>query len=563
MYLRERADFLAYRRIVPGCDLSSPQQKTKGWRAATATIATVCIMPERRNCRSRKSRHFSLLRIRSEFRGNRVIPHTLGDPPPTLYHCLSLVVEFDTARVLNPAAGSLFGVVAEITPRDPESQAMTPPRFDWVGKPEQTNFRLNGAPDAPDVRDAWNQETPFAIGADMLPVFRKRLTDSFRIWDLRDGKVDWEPAALAANVNVFLEDYLLIDVAKPTTDRSHLEIERELIVDEESRRCAFFGDATALDRLAALSLELLARQALAPTTHLIAADVASIRHHFAQADAHLGKAEALGAPQDALARLRLTLDQALGENLSATLKARRERAEASGAIQDLVPLGALLANLGEFEEADRTYVSAIQRYRDLSPFPLAWACFQLGVLWGEAVPRPDLLRAERWYSQAIAYLPAYTHARVHLAEICLEAGEFANAEALLRPVLESGDPEVQWQLAKALAAEARDDEAARQCEAAREAFEGLLARHELAFADHAVEFYMSIGDDAARACDLARINLANRPTLRAFELAQKAALASAEAAFADELAFRARAQWGRTKMFGFSPLAEANKGVRA
>jgi hypothetical protein len=133
---------------------------------------------------------------------------------------------------------------------------------------------------------------------------------------------------------------------------------------------------------------------------------------------------------------------------------------------------------------------------------------------------------------------------VHLAEICLEAGEFATAEALLRPVLESGDPKAQWRLAEALAAEARDDEAARQCEAAREAFEGLLARHEWA-------------------CDLARINLANRPTLRAFELAHKAALASAEAAFADELAFRARAQWGRTKMFGFSALAEANKGVRA
>ncbi len=140
-----------------------------------------------------------------------------------------MVVEFDTARVLNPGAGSLFGVIAEITPRDPRPQGMTPPRFDWVGKPEQTNFRLNGVPDAPDIRDLWNQETPFAISADLLPVFRKRLTDSFQIWDMRDGKVDWEPDALAANVNVFLEDYLLIDVAKPTNDLSHLEIERSTI----------------------------------------------------------------------------------------------------------------------------------------------------------------------------------------------------------------------------------------------------------------------------------------------------------------------------------------------
>jgi hypothetical protein len=35
----------------------------------------------RRNCRSHKRRHFSLLRIRSEFTGNRVITHTIGRPP--------------------------------------------------------------------------------------------------------------------------------------------------------------------------------------------------------------------------------------------------------------------------------------------------------------------------------------------------------------------------------------------------------------------------------------------------------------------------------------------------
>ena len=156
-------------------------------------------------------------------------------------NCLTFLVEFDTARVLNPAAGSLFGVIAEITPRAARSQGATPPRFDWVGKPEQTNFRLNGVPDAPDLRDAWNQETPFAISADMLPIYRKRLNESFKIWDMRDGKVDWDPPALAANVNVFLEDYLLIDVARPTTDLGHLEIERSTI---EGRAYATGGGRT-------------------------------------------------------------------------------------------------------------------------------------------------------------------------------------------------------------------------------------------------------------------------------------------------------------------------------
>jgi tetratricopeptide (TPR) repeat protein len=281
-----------------------------------------------------------------------------------------------------------------------------------------------------------------------------------------------------------------------------------------------------------------------------------MRHHFAEADAYLGKAEALGAPKEALARLRLTLDQAIGQNCSATLEARRERAEARGAVQELVSLGALLADRGEFDGANEAYMRAIEDYRDLSPFPLASACFQLGVLWGETVPEPDFARAEDWYGQALAYLPAYTHARVHLAEICLTAGELARAEALLRPVLESGDPEVKWRLAEALAAQGRGDEADREREAACNAFEALLARHELAFADHAAEFYLAVGADPARACDLARLNLANRPTLRAFELAHEAALASGEASFANQLAFRARAQWGAAKVFAHSPLAE-------
>jgi len=46
---------------------------------------------------------------------------------------------------------------------------------------------------------------------------------------MRDGKADWAPAALSASANVFLDDFLLFDVAKPITDASHLEIEKSTI----------------------------------------------------------------------------------------------------------------------------------------------------------------------------------------------------------------------------------------------------------------------------------------------------------------------------------------------
>ena len=46
-----------------------------------------------------------------------------------------------------------------------------PLRYDWVGRPEQTNMRLNngGLKDVDDVRDLWNQQTPFAIAEELQP----------------------------------------------------------------------------------------------------------------------------------------------------------------------------------------------------------------------------------------------------------------------------------------------------------------------------------------------------------------------------------------------------------
>jgi hypothetical protein len=160
---------------------------------------------------------------------------TMTKVPNLLQHdnVLCAVVEFDTQRMLNPAAGSLFGVIGETVPaRQPHGRVDHPvPRIDWVGKPEQTNIRLDnpGLKDAIDLRDLWNQQKPFEITEELKPLFLQRLKDSFADWDSRDGKADWTPEALAVNANVFLDDFLLFDVAKAITDDSHLEIEKSTI----------------------------------------------------------------------------------------------------------------------------------------------------------------------------------------------------------------------------------------------------------------------------------------------------------------------------------------------
>src|SRR5262245_17279892 len=290
----------------------------------------------------------------------------------------------------------------------------------------------------------------------------------------------------------------------------------EAVVDIERLAAQFLGDLDALDRLEALASQF-ASVDNSSRTAFVDAEVASAVHRFGDARGHLARAAKMGGPCETIERHSLTIDQACGVNLDAVLAARRQLAIASGRLEDLVPFGALLADLERFAEADAVYGQALSTYDDVSPFPLAWVCFQLGMLWGELTPMPDLNLAAHWYRRAIAYLPGYVKARVHLAEICARQGQTGEAEALLMPVLSSSDPEVRWRLADVLAAQGRLEEAKTQLDAARFGFEELLGRHRLAFADHAAEFYAGSGNDRLRALELARANVANRPTRRALE----------------------------------------------
>jgi hypothetical protein len=292
----------------------------------------------------------------------------------------------------------------------------------------------------------------------------------------------------------------------------------EEILDHEHLAAQFLGDLHALDRLEELVTQF-ARVDDSSRAALVHAAVASTGHRFDDARGHLANAERMGGAREAIERQSLALDQACGMDLDAVLAARRRIATASCRLEDLVPLGAVLADLECFAEADVVYRQAFCSYDGISPFPLAWVCFQLGMLWGEMVPVPDPDRAALWYRRAMAYVPGYVKARVHLAEISASQDHPGDAETLLRRVLSSGDPEVQWRLADVLIAQERFDEAETQLDAARVGFEQLLGRHRLAFADHAAEFYAGSGDDCRRALELARADVANRPTRRAIKQA--------------------------------------------
>jgi tetratricopeptide (TPR) repeat protein len=297
----------------------------------------------------------------------------------------------------------------------------------------------------------------------------------------------------------------------------------ESLVEQEQLTAQFVGDLTALDRLDTLVRHFDRTDEHSPRTILIRAQVASMAHRFSEAKKHLEEVEDWGSLSDDAIRLSLSIDQARGTSPDALLEIRRAMAAKSGSLGDLVPLAALHADLRDFDEADRTYQNALSVYSDTSPFAIALVCFQLGALWGELVPETQPTRAEQWYRRAIEYLPCYVKARVHLSEILLAKDCAQQAETLLTPAIPSGDPEVNWRLADVLAEMGRFTESEVQMQTARSGFQALLEKHLLAFADHGAEFYSGSGNDASRAFELASVNMANRPTLRAIELARKTA----------------------------------------
>lgn len=328
----------------------------------------------------------------------------------------------------------------------------------------------------------------------------------------------------------------------------------EYIVEQEQLTAQFLGDLTALDRLETLVNQLDRLDAESPRTALLHAQVSSMAHRFSEARRYLASTEGGRELSDAVNRLSLSIDQACGVNLEFVLEARRTAAE-SGRLEDLVPLGALYGDLREFGEADRIYQQALNEYHDTSPFAVAWVCFQLGVLWGELVPETQSSRAAYWYRKATEYVPRYVKARVHLSEIYLQHGRLTLAEDLLLPAVQSGDPEVFWRLADVMLAMRRFAHADVQIHATRSAFEALLRKHLLAFADHGAEFYAGSGNNPARAYELAVINLENRPTLRAFEQAFAIAVDAGFSDSASEILTAAKERWKATAAFKLSSFA--------
>ena len=93
---------------------------------------------------------------------------------------------------------------------------------------------------------------------------------------------------------------------------------------------------------------------------------------------------------------------------------------------------------------------------------------------------------------------------------------------LYRLAASSDDPDYAAQLARILGEMGRREESVAWGRMAATRYDELIAAHPEAFADHAAEFWLGVGNDPPKGLRLAEINLRVRKTRRAYDLLAQA-----------------------------------------
>jgi tetratricopeptide (TPR) repeat protein len=242
-------------------------------------------------------------------------------------------------------------------------------------------------------------------------------------------------------------------------------------------------------------------------------------HRFAQADALLDQASAAGHPGEALDAERAALFQATGRYREAHIL-RSAAARREHSIQALGALASLLAEMGEWTEAEERYAEALDADPGPSPIPYAQLLFDWGL---NAMRRGKLELAETLFAQLQQVMPQHVPARGHRAEVALAQGRLHEALALVAPLVDvSDDPEYRATHAQVLAARGDHGSACEEAQRAAATYEALLARRPEAYADHAAAFFMGIGNQPQLAVKWATVNWSLRDTPRASGLLSRA-----------------------------------------
>jgi tetratricopeptide (TPR) repeat protein len=144
------------------------------------------------------------------------------------------------------------------------------------------------------------------------------------------------------------------------------------------------------------------------------------------------------------------------------------------------------AAVGYFGRAESMYLAALGELNTTSPFPYALIHFARGVMWAERAG--DRARGEAAYTLALAYLPQFVLAHVHLAELEVARGDAGSAMSRLKGVAASGEPEALLLLGELHIRAGDVERGRREIAEARRRFASLLGRYPSAFGHHAPRF---------------------------------------------------------------------------
>src|SRR5262249_2210251 len=133
--------------------------------------------------------------------------------------------------------------------------------------------------------------------------------------------------------------------------------------------------------------------------------------------------------------------------------------------------GALAGERGMAEESEKLFEAARAKYRDVSPFPIAWMDFQRGSVLER---HGDRARAKLYFAEAHAILPGFAHPAVHLAGLESPSA----ALPILEPLVgKTDDPQVDAAYADALRRVGRADDAKAPVARAKARYEQLVKAH--------------------------------------------------------------------------------------
>ncbi|MGQ0799127.1 MAG: hypothetical protein ACT4NL_03315 [Pseudomarimonas sp.] len=360
---------------------------------------------------------------------------------------------------------------------------------------------------APDIKEIWPISTRYY-----------RTTSA----DIYLGNVDAQIVALEAQF------------AAGHADRA------EKLAGQLYHRYKLLGRLADADRATELLADRANKDFLTPSGMVLYAITLSGLHRFEEADVWLQKARNAGSPPEEWRDLAKDILVARGDYAALA----EDFATSSLPVADLYGL-AHRADLrllqGDLAGAENHFLAAQTLYRDVNPVPLAWLHTQMGIAYLRFGRIED---ARRFFAAAVERLPGYYLAEEHLAECETLLGDLPAARARYQKVIaQTGNPEFVAALSGLERADGNAEMADALVEQAKAGYVDLLARLPSAYAQHASEFFIEIGEPQ-RGYQLARRNARLRSDIGSLILLA----ASADAAGKPKAACKAHARAVATQL---------------